>query len=100
MQTIPIHALLAEDGINPNEDLDRHPRDIVSSADVVLAQDVMSGRQALVYGRTLLETIAAGKLVDGVEVLAVELDMDSTELETLVALVQVVKGRDDYQPAK
>jgi hypothetical protein len=31
------------------------------------------------------------------KVFGVELDMDSDELERLVALVRVVKGHDDYQ---
>jgi len=97
MTPLPFHALFAEDNINPNEDLARHPADVVASADVVLAQDVMTGRQALVYGRKVLEAIAAGRQADALAVLAVELDMDTDELERLVALVRVIKGHDDYQ---
>lgn len=98
MTTLPIHALFAQDNVSPNETLPRHPADVVASADVVLAQDVMTGRQALVYGRSVLEAIAAGGQADEVAVLAVELDMDTDELERLIALVRVVKGGDDYKP--
>lgn len=73
-------------------------RDVVASADVVLAQDVMTGRQAVVYGRNVLEAIAASGQADELAVLAVELDMDTDELERLVALVRVIKGHDEYQP--
>lgn len=99
MITVPFHALFAEDNINPNEDLPGHPGKFVTTADVVLAQDVMSGHQALVYGRSVLKRIAAGEAID-VEVLAVELDMDTDELERLIALVRVLKGHDDYQPGR
>lgn len=100
MKTVPFHALFAEDNIGPNESLAPHPADVVASADVVLAQDVMTGRQALVYGRSVLGAIAAGGQAAEVAVLAVELDMDTDELERLVALVRVVKGHDDYQPCR
>lgn len=59
----------------------------------------MSGNKALVYGRSVLEGIAARGVAPGVEVLSVELDMETDELERLVALVRVVKGHDDYQAA-
>lgn len=100
MTTLPIHALFAEDDIGPNESLAPHPADVVASADVVLAQDVMTGRQALVYGRSVLEAIAASRQADELAVLVVELDMDTDELERLIALVRVVKGHDDYQPCR
>lgn len=97
MRTIPFHALFAPDNLSPNDDLAENPRDIVSAAKVILAVDVMSGDRSLVFGRELLERIAAADIAQGAEVLGVELDMETDELEHLVALVRVVKGHDDYQ---
>jgi hypothetical protein len=99
MRNVPFHALFAEDNLNPNESWTEHPRDLVSAAEIVLAVDVMTGTQALIYGRGVLEGIVAGSIIKGVEVLGVELDMETDELERLVALVRVAKGHDDYQAA-
>jgi hypothetical protein len=99
MQTVPFHALFAADNLNPNAHLGRDPSAVVASADVVLAQDVMTGRQSLIYGRKLLEMIVASGKGEEAEFLAVELDLDTDELERLIALVRVIKGHDDYQPA-
>jgi len=98
MATIPIHALFAEDNINPNEEWEIDPRQLVDSADVVLAVDVMTGNKALVYGRSALEEIAQSGKGRKLEVLEVELDMETDELERLLALMRVMKGHDDYQP--
>jgi len=100
MRTIPIHALFAEDNINPNEDAAHDPREIVSAADVIFSVDVMSGHRALVFGKGVLEDIVATGHSRPVQALGVELDMETDELERLVALVRVVKGHDDYQSAE
>ncbi len=97
MRTAPFHALFAADNVNPNESFDENPRDIVSAAEVIFAIDVMSGHKALVFGRDVLEGIATGGVAQAVETVGVELDMETDELERLVALVRVVKGHDDYQ---
>jgi integrase len=73
---------------------------MIAAAEVVFAVDVMSGDRALVLGRGLLERIAAGGVTQGVEVLDVELDMETDELERLVALVQVVTSNDYLVAAK
>ena len=99
MTTVPFHALFGEDNINPNDHLDRDPSAVIAAADVVFAQDVMTGHRALVYGRKLLERIAADKTTETRTVLVVAVDMDTDELERLIALVLVVKGCHDYQPA-
>ena len=94
---ISIHALFAEDGINPNPESADDPREIVARADVVFAVDVMTGKKALVFGRSVLERIVAGGAAEPAQVLEVELDMKTDELERLVALTRVVKGHDDYR---
>jgi len=98
MRTIPIHALFAEDNINPNEELACDPSELMAAVEVVFAVDVMSGGRALVYGKDVLEDIVATGQSRPVQVLGVELDMETDELERLVALVRVVKGHDDYRP--
>jgi len=97
MQTIAIHALFDANGISPNEQLTPHPRDVMSQAEVVVAIDVMSGHEALVYGRRILDRVAAGRLDRDPVVLKVALDMEIDELEHLLALVQVLKGRHEYR---
>ncbi len=97
MQTVPFHALFAADNVNPNDSFGGNPRDVVSAAEVIFAIDVMSDHEAIVFGREVLEGIAAGGVAHGIETLGVELDMETDELERLVALVRVVKGHDDYQ---
>jgi hypothetical protein len=53
----------------------------------------------LVFGRPLLERIAATGIAEKAEVLEVELDMgmETDELKRLLALVQVIKGHHDDQ---
>jgi hypothetical protein len=97
MKTIPIHALFAEDGINPNEKLTPDPRHVMADAEVVVAVDVMSGNESLMYGRRILERVVAGTLDRDPEVLKVELDMETDDLERLAALVQVTKGFHEYR---
>ena len=40
MRTVPIHALFAEDNVNPNEESDRHPREM---PDAVLVGKPLGG---------------------------------------------------------
>ena len=96
MDTISIHALFHTDGINPNESGPIDPRRIMDSADVIIAVDVMSRRESLVFGRQVLASIVRENIARGVRVLRVELDMDTDELERLLALTLVVKGSHDY----
>lgn len=97
MLTISIHALFAADGINPNDDVEPHPRDLMTSAEVVVAVDVMSGRESLLFGRRILEQVVAGSLDRDPVVLKVELDMETDDLERMLALIRVTKGHDDYR---
>jgi hypothetical protein len=97
MLTIPIHALFAADGINPNDDVEPHPRDLMTNAEVVVAVDVMSGRESLLFGRRILERVVAGSLDRDPVVLKVELDMETDDLERMTALTRVMKGHDDYR---
>lgn len=70
---------------------------VLINADVVMGRDINDGNHFLVYGReAFLEILASRKSQDGI--LVVELDQrpKSTEAEYLIAMCQVMKGRDEY----
>ncbi len=71
------------------------PEGVVRAADVVIAVDVMTRAEILVYGEVRLFPIEFGNATAVLRVLAVELDLDSDEVETLAALVEAVKGDHD-----
>jgi hypothetical protein len=93
--TIPINALFAADDINPNPEWD--PRPVVYSADLIFGVDVMSRKQFLVYGQHTLRRIMETGESERCRVLRIELDRETEELARLCAVIQVVKGRHDYQ---
>jgi hypothetical protein len=93
-ETISIHALFASDGINPN--LESDPRGMLDGADLIFGVDTMSHREFLVYGRDSLQEVVKSGRARQMSVVRIELDQDTTELELLIALVRVMKGKDDY----
>ena len=70
---------------------------LFKETDVILGHGTDTDNVFVVYGRELLQTIAAGK--DGKEctILTVDLRQSTSELEMLLAAVKVAKGFDDYQ---
>jgi hypothetical protein len=91
---VPIAALFASDGINPNPQSD--PRGALHAAELIIGMDVMSGHQFLLYGREALERIASTGEAEGLRTLLIALDQPTDELERAIALMQTVKGRCDY----
>ncbi len=94
MNVIPIDALFNEE-LGPNESDD--PREALQEAEVILAVDVMTQKEAVVFGKELLQEIASGKNAASVAMLRIGLDIETDELEKLLALVQVMKGYHDYR---
>jgi hypothetical protein len=92
---IPIAALF-DHALGPN--LADDPRGLLQSADVIVAVDVMSQAEALIYGREALTRISKSREADELGVMKVGLDVETDELERLIALVRVIKGHDDYRP--
>lgn len=74
----------------------------LTEAELIFGVDLSTGSQFLVYGRELLQTIARGGMVRAVKGIVVEIDQDKPygELERLCALVQVIKGHDDFSPSE
>ena len=89
---VGLEQLLADDGINPSS---IEAVAMVRSADVILGHDVMSERKFPVYGRAIIEKIAAGE-GQPVPMLVVEIDQETDDLEKLCAMVETVKGRHEY----
>ncbi len=71
------------------------PEILVARAEVVMAVDVMTQVEVLVYGQVNLFHCEFGGTSVTLRVLAVELDLDSDEIETLATLVEIVKGDHD-----
>jgi hypothetical protein len=92
---VPIEALFGE---APMPSLPADPRDDLADADVVVAVDVMSQREVLVYGRETLQGVVDRGAARSLQVMYIGLDLDTDELKRLCDLVRIVKGRCDYQP--
>lgn len=69
----------------------------IAEAEVIVAVDVDSKREAIVYGRRLLEEIADSAESCTCSVFYVALDENSLELEWLCAAVKSIKGHHDYE---
>jgi hypothetical protein len=95
---VPINALFDE-SFGPNLQAEFDPRALILDAELIIAVDVMSREQSLVYGRKLLTEMATGATsFRDVWTLKVTLDMKSGELAKLLMLVFVAKGVVDYRP--
>ena len=94
----PLEAFFAPSdatgSVNPNPEM----RPLLN-ADIIIGRDVMSGGEFVVYGRTLLRQKAAGDTSDDYDILFIEIDQgkETDELEKLCAMVEVVKGRHEYE---
>ena len=87
LDPVPFHALMGWGFGDPDA--------LVGRADVVVAVDVMTREELLVYGQAALFPVEfAGRTAD-LAVLAVELDLDTPEVDALAALVELVRGDHD-----
>jgi hypothetical protein len=87
LEAVPFHALMGWGFGNPDA--------LVGRADLVLAVDVMTRRELLVYGQAALFPVEFAGGAAHLAVLAVELDLDTPEVDALAALVELVKGDHD-----
>lgn len=91
---VPIHAIYGRDISEPNRNPDYRPW--LLAADLILGRDVGSGHEFLVYGRPALEEVSRSGRPRPFRIAVVEVDMETDELELLLALVEVLRGRHDY----
>jgi hypothetical protein len=70
-------------------------RQQVEQANVIVAADSNSGEKLLIYGRANLDAVKKSG-ADAIEALVIPVNRDTDDLEKLVAIVRVVKGRDDF----
>lgn len=89
LTTIPFHATHGDE-MTPLVD----PfRDLFESADVVIAIDVMTDSNKIIFGANHLESGHGGCMVH------VSLDFDSTELDRLEAFVGLIKNDVEHDEA-
>lgn len=93
---IPIHAIFGQDVSEANLNHDHRPK--LMAADLIFGRDVDSRHEFLVYGRPILEAVQRAGRPGHFRLVVVEVDMETEELEMLIALVRVLRGRDDYLP--
>jgi hypothetical protein len=87
LQGVPFHALLGWQLGDPEQ--------LIGVADLVIAVDVMTREEILVFGQAALFPVEFGGVTASLMVLAVELDLDSDEVDALATLVEFVKGDHD-----
>lgn len=87
LRGVPFHGLMGR-GLGSPERLARR-------ADLVVAVDVMTGEELLVYGEVALFPVEFYGASARFRVLAVEADFATGEVEALAALVEPVKGDHD-----
>lgn len=99
MDSIPINALFDLSGTKPNEAAGFDVRQTLDEAEVILARDVMSGDEFILFGRDVIRQIASGDRPEGAPTLMVELDRGpgSDDLERILGLIESFKGRHDYR---
>jgi hypothetical protein len=69
----------------------------LAEADVIVGVDVFTLREFTVFGLPSLESTTSLKKPTAMRTVRVTVNCQSGELEQLLALVRVVKGRDDYE---
>lgn len=90
---VPFHALVDESSNGLN--LESDSQSLLDEAEVVIARDVMTDYETIVFGRQRFEEYEKeGGIAPSM--LTVGLDIETEELDRLIVLVEDVKGRHDY----
>ena len=69
----------------------------IVQADVILGIDVITRNEFLMYGQEFLEKAAKRKRSTLAKVMRVTMRQDTDDLEKMLVLIKVVRGRHDYQ---
>ena len=94
---IPIDAMFDE-GVGPTSEY--KGLSTIAEVEMIFGRDVMTGNLFVVYGRELLSEIAGSGVARSSTGVIIELDQKTKELEKLLALVQALKGKHDYEATK
>jgi hypothetical protein len=94
---IPIEAIQVESLFDCDQMPIEEGKYLLAQADAILAYDVMSEVEVLVFGNDAVLDAALSDGKQDLRVLQVAIDEDSDELDRLLALVLVVKGYHDYE---
>lgn len=70
----------------------------LAAAAVIIGQDAKTGEKVVVFGREVLQDLAAKKARHALRVLVVEFDIESDDPKRLLALVNLIKGGLDCTP--
>ena len=73
-------------------------REALMDAEVVLAVDIKTGKESIVYGRDFLKRIRQEGLSRGGAVVRVEVHPDLDDLEKLCTAVRELRGHHEYRP--
>jgi hypothetical protein len=93
---VAIDALFDTSGTGCNRDADFHPDDLINAADVIIGVSRADGHEFLMYGKDALERAARTGQEEPGNVLRVEMDQETDDLERLVVLIEILKGHCDY----
>jgi hypothetical protein len=89
LNAIPIAALFGEESTAGPP---TGPRRALAQADVIIALDVASQNEWIVFGRDALQQMAKAGRAEAGRLLVVSLDHGAGDLDRLAALVQSLKG--------
>jgi hypothetical protein len=93
---IPIEDLIGE---GRDRKADDDYRQLLAAADLIFGVDVLHGQQLILFGRSALEELVATGHGNILGIFNVGLDLETTEIEKLVTLVEDIKGHHDYYGA-
>jgi formate dehydrogenase maturation protein FdhE len=94
---IAFRDLFDDDADTPRRELTVDPFLALQRAEVIDAIDTQNGEHAILFGRRLLEKIITTGKGRRAVVLEVEINWETDELERLIELAALVKGRCDLE---
>ncbi|MDY7109992.1 MAG: hypothetical protein SYC29_15275 [Planctomycetota bacterium] len=75
-------------------------REALAEADLVLAVDLKTGRESIVYGRDYLRALRHGNIGGGGAIVRVEVHPELDDLEKLCTAVGELRGHHEYRPPR
>ena len=98
-QLFPISPVFQLDGVWCDWDRAEHrerPALRLLRADLIFGRDVISRHEFIVYGRKAMNRILQNGKGEPLAILVIELDHETEELDTLTAMVKMLRGWHEY----